>query len=95
MFRNSLHGLQRVHLYLNVFCHSEIFFGGWGRPNDYDSYFRGIMGIKKNIFRRFWLGGRGRDNQIREIGQKYLIFKGIYRENYKNGYFFLSLYFQL
>ena len=33
--------------------------GEGGSSNDYDSYFWGIMGIKKNIFRRFWQGGRG------------------------------------
>ena len=52
-----------------------------------------LWGSRKTIFRRFWLGGRGRDNQIREIGQKYLIFKGIYRENYKNDYFFFVTLF--
>ena len=36
---------------------------------------------------------KGWDNHFREIGQKYPIFKGIYRENHKNYFFFVTLIF--
>ena len=40
-----------------------------------------LWGSRKNLFRKFWQGGRGRENHFREIGQKYPIFKGIYFVN--------------
>jgi len=49
-----------------------------------------LWGSRKNILRWFWLGGRERENHFREIGQKYPIFKGIFRENHKNYYFFFG-----
>ena len=84
-------GLNRVHLYLNVFCHSEFLGGGHNLMTMIVT--SGVLwGSRKTLFRRFRCEGRGRDNHFREIGPKYPIFKGIYRENHKNDYcFFVTL----
>ena len=52
-----------------------------------------LWGSRKTLFRRFRCEGRGRDNHFGEIGQKYPILKGIYRENHKNDYFFFVTLF--
>ena len=65
-----------------------IIFGGVS-PNDYDSYFRGIMGIKKNHTSKVLAWRTGASQPLCEIGQKYPTFTYIYRENRKMDYFFI------
>ena len=52
-----------------------------------------LWGSRKTLFRRVMFEERGHDNHFREIGQKYPISKGIYRENHKNDYFFFVTLF--
>ena len=73
-----------------MLCHSKFFVWGGGVVLMTMIVTSVVLwGSRKTIFRKIWQGGRGRENHFREIGQKYPICKGIYRENHKNDYFFI------